>query len=118
MLARWPGIIVAIGRGRSLSMGFGSCAELHKQRGDMAMFEQLIYLAVDTARYNRGLASVQWGLTAVGISIILVGAGLSFSKTKDGERKTSPALRWISMVLCGLIGLGIIAYGWLAFSPL
>ena len=82
------------------------------------MLEQLIYLAVDTARYNSGVAIMQWSLTAVGIGIILVGVGLSFSKTKDGEKKTSPALRWISMVLCGLVGLGIIAYGWLGFAPL
>jgi multisubunit Na+/H+ antiporter MnhB subunit len=82
------------------------------------MLEQFILLAQNTPRYNRGLAFFQWGITGVGIAIIILGLGLAFSKTKDPQRQTSPTVRWISLGICGVIGLGIIGYAWFGFGSL
>ncbi len=83
-----------------------------------SMFELVILLAQNTTRYNRGLSIFQLGLTGAGIAIIILGAGLFFAKTKDPQKQTSTAVRWISLGACSLIGLAIIAYAWLAFSTL
>ena len=82
------------------------------------MLEQFILLAQNTGRYNRGLAFFQWGITGVGVGIIILGLGLAFSRTKDPEKQTSPAVRWISLAICALIGSAIIGYAWLGFDSL
>ena len=82
------------------------------------MLEQFILLAQNAARYNRGLTFFQWGLTGVGIAIIILGLGIAFSKAKDPQKQTSPTVRWISLVICGLSGLAIIGYAWLGFDSL
>jgi len=82
------------------------------------MLPQLILLAQDTARFNRGQSIFQLGLTGVGVAIIIMGAALCFSKPKDPEKATSPAVKWTALGVCGLLGLGIIAYAWLGFSAM
>jgi hypothetical protein len=82
------------------------------------VLKQVVLFALNTARYNRGLSFFQWGLTAFGVGIILVGAGLFFSKAKDAQRQPPPMVRWIAITVCGLIGLGIIGYAWLGFTAL
>jgi hypothetical protein len=79
------------------------------------MLAELVLLAQDTARYNRGLETFQWGQTASGVGILVMGVGLFFSKG-TADHPTSPVVRWIAFILCGGVGLGIIAYAWLGFA--
>ena len=81
------------------------------------MLEPILLFAQDVDRYNRGLGYFQWGLTGVGIAIILLGVGLASSKPKDPQQQSSALVRWSSLGICSAIGLGVIAYAWLGFGP-
>jgi ATP/ADP translocase len=43
---------------------------------EMKWSAKIVLLAQDTARYNRGLSFFQWGLTGMGVSVIMVGVAL------------------------------------------
>ncbi len=80
------------------------------------MLEQILLLAQNSARYNRGLLFFKGGLTLTGIAIIGMGFSLAFSKPKDNEPPTSPIAKWLALGICGAAGLGIIGYAWLVFE--
>ncbi len=59
------------------------------------------------ARYERGLSIFQWGLTGVGVAILLAAAGVVFSKSKDSARQMSPAVKAIAALVFLALGFGI-----------
>ena len=79
------------------------------------MYQLLGLLAQNSTQFQRGLAGFQWGMTVAGIGILMIGAGLIFSKSKDSEKATSPAVKWLGFAIAASAGCGLIAYAWLAF---
>ena len=67
------------------------------------------------ARYERGLSIFQWGLTGVGVAILLAAAGVVFSRSKDSEKQMSPVVRIVAALVFLALGFGIIGLAWLGF---
>ena len=65
--------------------------------------------------YSNSLSGFQWGITAVGVGLIVMGAGLAFAKPKPSGKPTSPAVKWIGVSLPVLLGVGTIIYAWVGF---
>lgn len=79
------------------------------------MFDQLLVFAQDATRFDQAQTGFRWCLTVVGIGVLMIGVGLIFSKDKDPQKATSPAIRWATSAIAALIGVGIIGYAWLVF---
>jgi hypothetical protein len=80
--------------------------------------KHVFLLAQDTARYNRGLAFFQWGLTLFGFGLLVVAAGVLFQKPKEEGRELSRTTRQIVAGVLAVVGVGIMGYAWLGFSSL
>ncbi|MBC8873679.1 MAG: hypothetical protein H8E44_29935 [Planctomycetes bacterium] len=74
-----------------------------------------LILLAQQSRYDRGLSIFQWGLTAVGVAILLAAAGVIFSRSKDPAKQMSPVVKAIAAVVFAALGFGIIGYAWLGF---
>ena len=73
------------------------------------------FLFAQQARYDRGLSIFKWGITGVGIAILIGAIGILLSKPQEASKEMSPTGRRIAAVIIGALGLGVIGYGWLAF---
>jgi hypothetical protein len=74
-----------------------------------------LILLAQQSRYDRGLSIFQWGLTGVGVAILLAAAGVIFSRSKDPAKQRSPVVKAIAAVVFLALGFGIIGYAWLGF---
>jgi hypothetical protein len=72
-------------------------------------------LLAQQARYDRGLSIFKWGMTGVGIAILIGAAGILFSKSRQASKESSPTVKRIAAAILGAIGLGVIGYAWLGF---
>ena len=82
------------------------------------MNQRALLAAVDTAWYNRGLSIVQWGVTGVGVAMLLVAAVMLLQKAKPDASPTLVRVQRIVGAVLAVVGVGIIAYAWLGFSSL
>ena len=74
--------------------------------------------AQNADRFNRGLSIFQMGMTGVGVAILIVAAVALFQKPKpDASPSATTAQRVVGIILAA-VGVGIIAYAWLGFSPM
>ena len=74
--------------------------------------------AQDATQYNRGLSIVQWGMTAVGVGMLVVAAGVLLSKPKPNGSGLPTAIQRVVGSILVVAALAIIAYAWLGFSPM
>lgn len=74
-----------------------------------------LILLAQQSRYERGLSIFQWGLTGVGVAILLTAAGVVFSRSEDPAKQMSPVVKAIVAVVFAALGFGIIGYAWLGF---
>ena len=82
----------------------------------LAGFAPLI--AQDADRYNRGLQIFQWGVTGVGIAVLVAAAAMLLQKPKPGASSGAVTAQRVVGVVLAVIGLGIVAYAWIGFSPM
>lgn len=75
---------------------------------------ELILLA-QLAQHGVGMRMFKWGVTGVGVAILIAAAGVAFSKPKHPKKEMAPAVKVIAALLFAALGCGIIAYAWLAF---
>ncbi len=71
--------------------------------------------AIDTPRYDRGLAGFQWGMTLAGVGILVVAAGLLFQKQKEDAPQSSVVAQRVAAAVVAAVGLGVIGYAWIGF---
>jgi hypothetical protein len=76
--------------------------------------QKLLLLLAHNARFDEEMLGIKKAATVAVIGFLIAIAGLLFSMSKDSERKTSPAVKWIAFGISVAIGSGIIAYAWLA----
>jgi hypothetical protein len=73
---------------------------------------------VHSNRFNRGLSIFQWGITLVGVAVLLAAAFALLQRPKQGASRAAHAVQRIAGIGLAILGLGIIAYAWLGFSPM
>lgn len=77
------------------------------------MFHLALLFAQDAARFERAQDLYTWSLTAVGVGLLLIGAGFLFSRPKGGEKDVSPGVTRSIGGIVSLVGLCLIIYAWL-----
>ena len=78
----------------------------------MRQFLEGAVLLAQQGRYERGLAFFRWGVTGVGVAILIAALGVFFSKGKDPEKEMAPAMKLVATIVLGAVGLGVIGYAW------
>lgn len=71
----------------------------------------MVVLAQDTQMMNEGGRQMRWGMTGVGVGILIVAFGVLFSKSKS-----SMGMQWIQRVIgfiLAVLGIAAIAYAWI-----
>ena len=76
-------------------------------------FDDLPTLLAQIDRFNRGLSIFQWGLTGVGVAILLGAVALLFQKPSKDAASVSATTQRVVGIIVAALGLGVIAYGWL-----
>ena len=75
-----------------------------------------ISLFAQQARFDRGMTIFKWGVTGVGVAVLILAVAVVLSKKPASDSKElAPTTKRIVGIVLGVIGLGIIAFAWLAF---